>query len=162
MDQPLAILPLFKPANQTEQIDSIKTISKKVEKELNKILSTMVTLGDSPFIRYFDPSGASDGISAKLAQQVKIDMDELIATENSFPPPNDFRKTILIIVDRSIDMMAPFIHEFTYQAMMNDILSADKGCQRYTLDDFSPVGDTNSGTASVSFANLDENDPIWV
>jgi syntaxin-binding protein 1 len=122
----LSIVPLFKPANQAEQTDTIKVISKK-------ILSTLVTLGDSPLIRYFDPSGQGDGVSAKLAKQVKIDMEELISMDESFPPANDFRKTILIIVDRTFDMMAPFIHEFTYQAMMHDILSADKAAvSRYT------------------------------
>ncbi len=33
----------------------------------------------------------------------------------------------LIITDRSMDMMAPFVHEFTYQAMANDLLPIEDG-----------------------------------
>lgn len=33
----------------------------------------------------------------------------------------------LIITDRSMDMMSPFIHEFTYQAMANDLLPIRDG-----------------------------------
>lgn len=36
-------------------------------------------------------------------------------------------RATLIITDRSMDMVAPFIHEFTYQAMANDLLPIDKG-----------------------------------
>ena len=112
----------------------------------------MVTLGDAPFIRYFDPSGKEDGIAAKFAKQLNADMDEFILADPDFPGPSEFRKTILIVTDRSFDMIAPFIHEFTYQAMMNDVLGAnDKAVVA------SPIAE-----GSVSFANLDENDPIWV
>lgn len=33
----------------------------------------------------------------------------------------------LIITDRAMDVMAPFIHEFTYQAMCNDLLPIEDG-----------------------------------
>lgn len=143
-DMPLSLIPLFRPTSANDQVDSLKLMSKQ-------ILSLLITLGDSPLIRYYDPTGNGDGISAKLAKILKKDIDDISALDESFPPPSDFRRTILIIVDRSFDMMAPLLHEFTYQAMMNDILSADK-----------PTTDSNPGTNSISFANLDENDPIWL
>lgn len=36
-------------------------------------------------------------------------------------------RSMLIITDRSMDMTAPFLHEFTYQAMANDLLPIDDG-----------------------------------
>ena len=33
----------------------------------------------------------------------------------------------LIITDRAMDALAPFIHEFTYQAMVNDLLQIKDG-----------------------------------
>ena len=37
----------------------------------------------------------------------------------------------LVITDRSMDMVAPFVHEFTYQAMANDLLPIEDGT-KYT------------------------------
>jgi syntaxin-binding protein 1 len=70
-------------------------------------------------------------LSARLAKQIKLDLDEFSKINTDFPAASDFKKTILIIVDRSFDMMAPFIHEFTYQAMMHDILIADRPILRF-------------------------------
>jgi hypothetical protein len=36
-------------------------------------------------------------------------------------------RSTLIITDRSMDMTAPFLHEFTYQAMANDLLPIHDG-----------------------------------
>lgn len=33
----------------------------------------------------------------------------------------------MIITDRAMDTLTPFIHEFTYQAMANDLLPIDEG-----------------------------------
>lgn len=37
----------------------------------------------------------------------------------------------MIITDRAMDTLTPFIHEFTYQAMANDLLPIDEGT-KYT------------------------------
>ena len=34
---------------------------------------------------------------------------------------------VLFITDRTMDVFAPFLHEFTYQAMCNDLLPIDNG-----------------------------------
>lgn len=34
---------------------------------------------------------------------------------------------MLFITDRSMDLFAPFLHEFTYQAMCNDLLDIEDG-----------------------------------
>lgn len=33
----------------------------------------------------------------------------------------------MFVVDRSMDPVAPFLHEFTYQAMIHDLLPLDEG-----------------------------------
>eukprot|EP00842_Homolaphlyctis_polyrhiza_P005104 jgi/Hompol1/5595/HPOL_004565-RA len=106
------------------------------------ILSMLVTMGECPYIRYHDPSGVGSGLCAKLALLVQHELEELRKVDDSFPPKTEFKPAILIIVDRSFDMMAPLLHEFTYQAMMADLLNGE-------------------GVTSPSYASLDENDPIW-
>jgi syntaxin-binding protein 1 len=40
----------------------------------------------------------------------------------------------MFVVDRSMDPVAPFLHEFTYQAMIHDLLPLDEGpTYRYVL-----------------------------
>lgn len=34
---------------------------------------------------------------------------------------------MMYILDRSIDPVAPFLHEFWYQAMVNDLLNVEDG-----------------------------------
>jgi syntaxin-binding protein 1 len=43
----------------------------------------------------------------------------------------------LFITDRAMDMIAPFVHEFTYQAMANDLLPIEGGT-KYTCAPTSP------------------------
>ena len=40
-------------------------------------------------------------------------------------------RATLIITDRTMDMVAPLVHEFTYQAMVNDLLPIEDGT-KYT------------------------------
>jgi syntaxin-binding protein 1 len=86
----------------------------------------MNTLGDSPFIRYYDPTGSKDGLCAKLANMVHKEMKDLSEKDDAFPVKTDYRRTILIILDRTFDMMAPFLQEFTYQALLNDLVCGEK------------------------------------
>ena len=89
-------------------------------------MSLLITLGDAPFIRYYDPKQDGDSVSGRLAKMLQKEVENLSSVDTSFPTTNEYRKTILLIVDRSFDMMAPFLHEFTYQAMMQDLVVGDK------------------------------------
>lgn len=44
-----------------------------------------------------------------------------------FPPPSNRPRGVLYVVDRSMDLVAPVIHEFTYQAMCHDLLPVKDG-----------------------------------
>lgn len=48
------------------------------------------------------------------------------------PTDGSRARSTLLITDRSMDMMAPLLHEFTYQAMANDVLPIENGT-RYTF-----------------------------
>jgi syntaxin-binding protein 1 len=34
-------------------------------------------------------------------------------------------RSTLLLLDRSLDVLSPLMHEFTYQAMVNDLLNID-------------------------------------
>lgn len=75
-------------------------------------------------------------------------------------PPRDppLPSGTLIILDRTIDPVAPFLHEFTYQAMLNDLLEVEEIPQgvkyeyKYTQED---------GTTQNQEVTLVESDPLY-
>ncbi|RDB23678.1 Protein transport protein sec1 [Hypsizygus marmoreus] len=64
-------------------------------------------------------------------------------------------RATLFITDRSMDMLAPFIHEFTYQAMANDLLPIHDGT-KYTYKFQSSLGAYEDKTATLS-----DSDTVW-
>uniref|UniRef100_A0A0D9VFM8 SNARE-interacting protein KEULE n=1 Tax=Leersia perrieri TaxID=77586 RepID=A0A0D9VFM8_9ORYZ len=62
----------------------------------------------------------------------------------------------LLIVDRSVDQIAPIIHEWTYDAMCHDLLSMDGN--KYVQE----VPSKNGSSTERREALLEDHDPIWV
>ncbi|CAO3670948.1 unnamed protein product [Rhizopus stolonifer] len=81
-----------------------------------QLLSVCATLGQNPVIRY----QTGNETTQKLAFGVQQEMDHFCSINPKFPPPQP--RATLLILDRSIDSAAPLLHEFTYQAMLNDLL----------------------------------------
>ncbi|KAF8141608.1 Sec1-like snare protein [Boletus edulis] len=89
-------------------------------------------------------------VTKLLAFMVQRNLDEYKRTNTDFPIPPRPRGT-LIITDRSMDVVAPLIHEFTYQAMCNDLLPIEDGT-KYTL---------LSARTEDKTATLSEADTVW-
>jgi syntaxin-binding protein 1 len=71
--------------------------------------------------------GSGDGLCKRLASQIQGDLDEYMANNPEFPAPSTRPKAVMFIVDRSMDPAAPLLHEFWYQAMVNDLLPIQDG-----------------------------------
>lgn len=114
----------------------------------------MATLGEYPNVRWWDGSKCEvqgRGVGRVLADMVQAELDDLCRLDSDFPPQSPFPRATLIIVDRTIDTVAPLLHEFTYQAMINDLLPIEEGTKyNYTTAEGQNV--------SVS---LDDSDPLW-
>ena len=96
-----------------------------------KIVCTCAMLGEYPIIRYYRPSEATHGarsLSTKLANTIQTELDNHARNNEGFPPKTDRPRGVLFITDRSMDLQAPLLHEFTYQAMANDLLPIRDGC----------------------------------
>ncbi|KAL7425231.1 syntaxin binding protein 1 [Cryptotrichosporon argae] len=98
-------------------------------------------------------------VSKKLAVQLQNDLDAYMAGNPDFATAASSTgrpKGVIFVVDRSIDPAAPFLHEFWYQAMTNDLLDIEDGVRyRYTY--------TNTvGGKEQKEAILSEKDPVWM
>ncbi|KAI9013445.1 Sec1-like protein [Hyaloraphidium curvatum] len=137
--------PLSPPANQNFELQSIA----------KRIVSVMATLGEYPNVRWWDGTQARVGgesLTGRLANLVQQEMDDLCRLDPDFPPASPYHRATLIIADRSIDPVAPLLHEFTYQAMINDLLQIQDG-NKYTY---------TTAEGAVQSVTLDESDPLWV
>ncbi|KAI8337909.1 Sec1-like protein [Chlamydoabsidia padenii] len=129
-----------------------------------QILCLCVTLGENPQIRYHRPLDVQGTINRNipwhLAKLVQAELDNFCKVNPDFPPPRDppLPQGTLIILDRTIDPIAPFLHEFTYQAMLADLLAAEetsgglKYSYEYTQED---------GTSKDHEITLNEQDTVY-
>ncbi|TPX69077.1 hypothetical protein SpCBS45565_g02765 [Spizellomyces sp. 'palustris'] len=151
-EQPLSLFPLYNPQAASHQAGEITSIAQR-------IISVLSTLGDYPYIRYYSPQGTQNTVASKLAHRVQQELDDLCRLDPDFPPPSPYKRSVLVIVDRALDMVSPLVHEFTYQAMMNDLLVLEGGKYIYKTEG---GASTDVTAAQVTSASLDDNDPIWM
>ncbi|ETW79215.1 hypothetical protein HETIRDRAFT_323546 [Heterobasidion irregulare TC 32-1] len=98
----------------------------------------------------------SDFLPRVLAFAVQAALDEHKRANPDFPKQEPGRaRATLIVTDRSMDVMAPLVHEFTYQAMANDLLPIEDGA-KYTYKFQSSLGAFEDKTATLSDA-----DTVW-
>lgn len=76
----------------------------------------------------------------------------------NFPPPSNRPRGALYIVDRSMDLVAPFLHEFTYQSMIHDLLPVKDG-EKVTYRTLMNEGRPDQEEKDMEIA---EKDKIWV
>lgn len=96
-------------------------------------------------------------LSEMLAKTVQDELDDYVRTHPNFPPQSNRPKGVLYVVDRSLDLYAPVLHEFTYQAMAHDLLpiqDGDKVIYKYEVDE--------DGKHEVKDMVISEEDKIWV
>lgn len=67
-----------------------------------------------------------DHLSKLLAFCVQEELDAYSRANPGWPDTTR-PQSLMLITDRTMDMIAPFVHEFTYQAMCNDLLPISNG-----------------------------------
>ncbi|TFL01947.1 Sec1-like protein [Pterulicium gracile] len=96
-----------------------------------------------------------DYLTKVLAFMTQKQLDEHKKQNPDFGKQATRERGTLIITDRSMDMMSPFIHEFTYQAMANDLLPIRDG-KTYTYKFQSAQGAYEDKTSTLTDA-----DSVW-
>ena len=136
-------------------------VRRHMDELAQKIVSLCVSLGEYPTIRYHNPRNATHEASvlcSHLARFVQIEMDQYAKYHEDFPPPSSRPRGALIITDRSMDLFAPLVHEFTYQAMVHDLLPLAEGDKIH----YKTSLDHNDAANSVRSVEISEKDKLWV
>jgi len=113
----------------------------------NRLVSVCVTLGEVPVIRY----------APKMRTLAELFYDKLhfVASKiPNFPPPSTRPQGTLLILDRTVDPIAPILHEFTYQAMTYDLLPVKGDVYTFEIT-------TGNNERQKREVLLSENDHIW-
>lgn len=126
-----------------------------------RIATVLASLKEYPFVRYRGAKALDattmttyrELIPTKLAASVWNCLARYKQTIEDFPQTETCE---LLILDRSIDQIAPLIHEWTYDAMCHDLLKMEGN--KYTYE----VPSNSGGNPENKEVLLDEEDPIWV
>lgn len=126
-------------------------------------MTVCVALGEYPAVRYYSPQSSTHPAAVlcyHLAKFVQKALDRYAQINPEFPPQQATQRprAILFITDRTMDLMSPLIHEFTYQAMALDLLDIKDG-DKITIMNTTNKGEKNEETKEVE---LGEADKIWV
>lgn len=120
-----------------------------------------ISLGEYPIVRYYKPKAPTHEASvlcSHLARFVQDELDAYAKFHTNFPPPSNRQQGVLIITDRSMDLVAPLIHEFTYQAMAHDLLPIREGDKVF----YKTIVNQGEPGEEEKDMEIGENDDIWV
>ncbi|KAJ1980175.1 syntaxin binding protein 1 [Dimargaris verticillata] len=128
----------------------------EMEHIAHQLVSLCGAMQVSPLIRYHQPDYDYNTctLSRQLAMLFQIEMDKFLNNHQDFEK-NINGQTVFLILDRSMDLYAPFLHEFTYQAMANDLLPIESG-KKYSYE-----AETGQGNVAKE-AILDDKDTFWM
>lgn len=129
--------------------------------DTSQIVGVCVALGEYPTIRYHRPRAPTHDASvlcSHLARFVQDELDLYAKYHEDFPPPSNRPRGTLYITDRSMDLFAPLLHEFTYQAMAHDLLPIKEG-DKVT---FRTVVNQDRPDQQEKDVEISEKDRIWV
>ncbi|KAJ4825839.1 Protein transport Sec1a [Turnera subulata] len=142
-----------KTAENTRKFDACLNVM------ATRIATVFASLKEFPCVRYHNRKSQDDAtatfrdlVPSKLANAVW----NCIEKYKSIPNFPQTETCDLLIVDRSIDQVAPIIHEWTYDAMCHDLLDMDGN--KFVVELPSKAG----GKPEKKDVVLDDNDPVWL
>ncbi|KAF3448419.1 hypothetical protein FNV43_RR09132 [Rhamnella rubrinervis] len=127
----------------------------------SRLATVFASLREFPFVRYraaksLDATTMTtfrDLIPTKLAAGVWDCLTKYKKTIPNFP---EMETCELLILDRSVDQIAPIIHEWTYDAMCHDLLNMEGN--KYVHE----VPNKSGGPPEKKEVLLEDHDPVWL
>lgn len=129
--------------------DELELVSKK-------LANVCGALKEDPVVRYLllDPETYGDTKARPLAFLFHTEMDRIREGISANDRDNK-QQAELILIDRSADPFAPILHEFTYEAMVHDLLDVRDG-NKVTY-----MAELANGAKEEKTLVLDESDATW-
>ena len=166
MKSPYIYSDLYATSVRSGSRTNINILSPLQQQMIHKLVTVCATLNEYPHVRY----PAKNDLCKTLAFVFQKKMNDFVGSNSSWwyngdgLHPNSDRAT-LILLDRRDDCLSPLMHEFTYEAMVNDLLPIH--------DDRITYNSINAGTAREGMspeegsttkmdALLNDNDEVWV
>ncbi|KAH8152977.1 uncharacterized protein LAJ45_03204 [Morchella importuna] len=129
-----------------------------------KVLSVDYFPRESHLFTFRDPSSfftlynpECRGLPRRVSNN-SSELDLYAQNHREFPPPSNRPRGVLFIVDRAMDLFAPALHEFTYQAMAHDLLPIKEG-DKVT---YNVRLATSSGEEEEKEMEIGDEDQVWV
>lgn len=135
----------------------------QVRRAARAIVNTVVVAGEYPFIRFYslpESTHQAARLPELIADEVQRQLDEYSRANHDYPPPSagDKPRAILLICDRTLDLYAPLLHEFTYQAMAMDIVEGLERNNKYIYHAENERGEDQEISTSLD----SEDDETWM
>lgn len=121
-----------------------------------KLVTVCATLNEYPHIRY----RASSKVGESIAQIFHKKMNDFVGSSADWwyygdPKHTSRERGQILLLGRTDDCLSPLMHEFTYQAMVNDLLPIKD-------DQITYQADKEGGGKQDKDVLLNEKDEIWV
>ena len=151
LDLPKALVQLFGPSDEQAVWCENRIV--------DGVAAVCATLHEFPFIRYAEGNELGESLARNLNERV-----EAFQRDDSTFEFHSTRSTLLFL-DRRQDLAAPLLHEFSYQALVYDLLDSRDNLIRYdepkrredeSLDEY------EIRRRKPRKALLNELDPLWV
>ncbi|EOO02605.1 putative snare docking complex subunit protein [Phaeoacremonium minimum UCRPA7] len=158
MEKEHTYLALNSAKTKDEELDHI------VDRIVSGLFSVVVTMGVIPIIRC-PKDAAAEMIAAKLDRKLRDHIlnskDNLFSSSSNRPASSAGTPTsrpVLIILDRNVDLLPMLTHQWTYQALVHDVLNMK--LNRITIE--TPIDENNParGVTKKAF-DLNANDFFW-
>jgi len=136
-------------------------VTKTIVSTARSLVDLCVITGEYPIIRYYNPNENDAYFNASvlpkmIAMELQEQLDEYTRTHPDFPPVTTRQRSVFIISDRTLDLFAPLLHEFTYQAMTYDIVNNQIRNDVYTYE-----AENETGFKEKKESKLNDSDPEW-
>lgn len=127
----------------------------------DKLVTLCATMNEYPYIRYRQTSG----ICSSVATLFKMKMDEFVSKNPSWwyhgsggsGSSGERDRATILLLDRASDCLTPLMHDFTYQAMVHDLLKMEGDKITYKAE-----GAEDPTKTEDKDVLLNEKDKLWV